>query len=150
MKKVLLDILKKAADEFTKEIAKPAEAGEKRSYKRIFDDILQKTVIENMAKLFEAGYENLEELLELKLETAAEISTAIKFATAAKKASVAKELFRGSKDLKAWNPALTCIDEAGNALQSYLVYAVEGMDDKDGKREKVLAYIRSNIAPQKK
>ncbi|MEI8224236.1 MAG: hypothetical protein WCG20_03900 [bacterium] len=152
MKKVLLSILTQAADEFKKEVAKQAEPGKEkeRSYKRIFDDILQKTVIENMAKLFEAGYESIEEMLDITLETAAEISTAIRFCAAAKKANIAKELFRGNtKDLKHYHPALTCVDEAANALQAYLAYKVEQLEDKDGKKEKLAAFIKSNMAKEK-
>jgi hypothetical protein len=123
MKKILLKILNQAAAEFKKEVAKPADPNSDKSFKRIFDDILQKAIIENIEKLFETGLETIEEALNISLDTAVEISTTIKFCVAAKKAVIAKDLFRVNtgKDVKDWNPALSCIDEAGNALQTYLL-----------------------------
>lgn len=153
MKKVLLSILTQAVNEFKKEITKqqPGSDKEPKSYKRIFDDILQRTVIENMNELFEAGYTSIEEALNVTIDTAAEISTAIRFCAAAKKAMIAKELFRvGSKDLKHYHPALTCVDEAANALQEYLAYKVGQMEDKDDKKTKLLAFIKENMAKEKK
>ncbi len=150
MKKIFLSIFTQAVDDFKKEVAKQVDPGkEQKSYKRIFDEILQKTVIENMAKLFEAGYESIDDMLNITLDTAAEISTAIKFCAAAKKANIAKELFRGNKDLKHYHPALTCVDEAANALQLYLVYAVEQLEDKDDKKEKLTTFIKSNMAKER-
>ncbi len=149
MKKIFLSILTQVADDFKKEVAKVDPGKEQKSYKRIFDEILQKTVIENMAKLFEAGYESIDEMLEITLDTAAEISTTIKFCAAAKKANIAKELFRGNKDLKHYHPALTCVDEAANALQLYLAYKVEQLDDKDDKKEKLAAFIKANMAKER-